>query len=128
LEDLIARTHDEHYEAFRKESLFKLGYYSDDGQKIGDVFSQKKAAHEKDLAKMEEEMRQAFVARVKDKEIELQQAAAAVKARYDRQMEMLRHEAQLLQQRIGQLDGELEQVRSGSVSKKKEKEDKKKSK
>merc|ERR1712168_688555 len=76
MEDLRDQTHYKHYELYRKERLQQMGF-SDDASKPGNFAEQYAARRENHLTSLqqkEEEMRQKFVIRVKEKESELKEA------------------------------------------------------
>ncbi|RWS07465.1 Septin-2-like protein [Dinothrombium tinctorium] len=87
MEDLRETTHTNHYELYRRTRLEQMGF--------GDVvdtpatttfqetFEARRNAHLAELKRKEEEMRQSFVLRVKEKETELKEAERDLHAKFD---------------------------------------------
>ena len=75
MEDMREKTHAVHYKLYRRRCLHDMGF-SDVGEdnqprSFQESFEQKREQHRAELQRKEEEMRQSFVLRVKDKETEL---------------------------------------------------------
>lgn len=82
MEDLIETTHRRHYELFRKQKLEEKGF--DDGQdSIQESYKQKREEYMLVLQKKEENIRQAFVQKVKEKENELTVHEQELKAKFE---------------------------------------------
>ena len=80
MEDLRDQTHYKHYELYRKERLQQMGF-TDEGGKPGsfaEQYATRRESHLTSLQQKEEEMRQKFVIRVKEKESELKDAEREV--------------------------------------------------
>jgi len=87
MEDMRQVTHSAHYELFRKKMLEQMGF-SDTGannepKSFQETFEQKRDEHHAELQKKEDEMRQSFVLRVKDKETELKEVEKQLYTKYD---------------------------------------------
>merc|ERR1712029_1117499 len=85
MEDLRDATHCKHYELYRKERLQQMGF-SDENAKPGsfaEQYAARRESHLTSLQQKEEEMRQKFVIRVKEKESELKDAEKELNARFD---------------------------------------------
>ncbi|KAH8024817.1 hypothetical protein HPB51_001231 [Rhipicephalus microplus] len=82
MEDLREQTHTRHYELYRRMRLEQMGF-SDVGTdnkpvSFQETYEQKRQEHLSELQRKEDEMRQMFVVRVKDKEAELKEAEKEV--------------------------------------------------
>merc|ERR1711962_1213621 len=85
MEDLRDQTHCKHYELYRKVRLQQM-WFSDENAKPGSFAEQYAARRENHLTSLqqkEEEMRQKFVIRVKEKESELKDAERELNVRFD---------------------------------------------
>jgi len=87
MEDMREVTHSSHYELYRKKMLEQMGF-SDIGENnqpksFQETFEQKREEHKADLQRKEDEMRQSFVLRVKDKETELKEVEKELYTKYD---------------------------------------------
>jgi len=88
MEDMREKTHAVHYELYRRRCLQDMGF-SDVGEdnqprSFQESFEQKREQHRAELQRKEEEMRQSFVLRVKDKETELKEVEKELYTKYDR--------------------------------------------
>lgn len=87
LEDLRESTHSRHYEIYRMARLEQMGFGdSDEGPKtctFQETFEVRRGLHLADLKRKEEEMRQGFVMRVKEKEAELKEAERELHSKFD---------------------------------------------
>lgn len=92
MEDMREKTHLKHYELYRKRSLEQMGFTDVDSENKPVSFQQsfeaKRLNHLQELQQKEDEMRQMFVVRVKEKETELKEAEKELHAKFDK----LRHE------------------------------------
>ena len=80
MEDLRDTTQWRHYELYRKHRLQEMGF--SDGEKPGtfaEQYTMRRESHLNSLQQREEEMRQKFVIRVKEKESELKEAEREVR-------------------------------------------------
>lgn len=78
MEDMREKTHTKHYELYRKRRLEQMGFSDVDADNKPVSFQQsfeaKRSNHVHELQQREDEMRQMFVVRVKEKEAELKEA------------------------------------------------------
>lgn len=78
MEDMREKTHSRHYELFRKKRLEQMGFSDVDADNkpvsFQQTFETKRSNHLQELQQKEDEMRQMFVLRVKEKEAELKEA------------------------------------------------------
>ena len=80
--DLIETTHSKHYEMFRRNRLTELGLTdSIDGKQISisDTLDMKRNELRQELEKREQQLKETFIQKVKDKEIELKETEKQVK-------------------------------------------------
>lgn len=82
MEDMREKTHARHYELYRRRRLQQMGFTDVDADNkpvsFQQTFEQKRSAHLAELQQKEDEMRQIFVQRVKEKEAELKEAEKEV--------------------------------------------------
>jgi len=87
MEDMREVTHNRHYELYRKKILETMGFtdMSEDNQPVSfqQTFELKKSEHREELQRKEDEMRQTFVLRVKEKETELKEVEKELYTKYD---------------------------------------------
>lgn len=83
MEDLREMTHLKHYELYRKCKLQEMGFTDDESMSLQETYEQKKHEHQAELQKKEEEMRQVFVVRVKEKEFELKEAEKELQQKFE---------------------------------------------
>merc|ERR1711988_1589638 len=85
MEDLRDTTHGKHYELYRKDRLKEMGFSDNEGKpgNFAEQYNSRRAHHLSSLQQKEEEMRQKFVIRVKEKESELKDAEKELNARFD---------------------------------------------
>ncbi|XP_028170111.1 septin-2 [Ostrinia furnacalis] len=88
MEDMREKTHARHYELYRRRRLQQMGFSDVDADNkpvsFQQTFEQKRVAHLAELQQKEDEMRQMFVQRVKEKEAELKDAEKELHAKFDR--------------------------------------------
>jgi septin 6/8/11 len=80
--DLIETTHSKHYETFRRNRLTDLGLMDNiDGKQISisDTLNMKRNELRQELEKREQQLKEKFIQKVKDKETELKEAEKQVK-------------------------------------------------
>ena len=88
MEDLMDTTNSKHYELYRKDRLKQMGF--EEGNKDGkassfaETYTMRRESHLASLHEREEEMRQKFVLRVKEKEAELKEAERELHAKFDK--------------------------------------------
>merc|ERR1711931_299321 len=73
MQDLIQKTHEKHYELYRKEKMEQKGF-KDGEDSIQEAYQNKREEYMQILQRKEESIRQTFVQKVKDKENELKKA------------------------------------------------------
>ncbi|KAJ8964113.1 hypothetical protein NQ314_005109 [Rhamnusium bicolor] len=82
MEDMREKTHCRHYELYRKRRLEQMGFSDVDADNkpisFQQTFETKRSNHLQELQQKEDEMRQMFVVRVKEKESELKEAEKEV--------------------------------------------------
>jgi len=83
MEDLRETTHSLHYELYRRCKLQEMGFSDNESMSLQETYEHKRAEHQAELQKKEEEMRQMFVVRVKEKETELKDAEKELHAKFD---------------------------------------------
>ncbi|XP_050672945.1 septin-2 [Leptidea sinapis] len=88
MEDMREKTHAKHYELYRRRRLTQMGFTDVDAHNkpvsFQQTFEQKRSAHLAELQQKEDEMRQMFVQRVKEKESELKEAERELHAKFDK--------------------------------------------
>merc|ERR1712002_244971 len=83
MEDLRETTHFRHYELYRRCKLQEMGFADDESMSLQETYEHKRTEHLAELQKKEEEMRQMFVVRVKEKETELKEAEKELHNKFD---------------------------------------------
>lgn len=82
MEDMREKTHCKHYELYRRKRLEQMGFSDVDADNkpisFQQTFETKRSNHLQELQQKEDEMRQMFVVRVKEKEAELKEAEKEV--------------------------------------------------
>lgn len=88
MEDLREKTHARHYELYRRRRLQQMGFTDVDADNkpvsFQQTFEQKRSHHLQELQQKEDEMRQMFVQRVKEKEAELKEAEKELHNKFDK--------------------------------------------
>lgn len=88
MENLRETTHNRHYEHYRRTRLEQMGFGNGmDTPKTSsfqETYEARRAAHLSELQRKEDEMRQGFVIRVKEKEAELKEAEKELHLKFDR--------------------------------------------
>ncbi|XP_019874770.2 septin-2-like [Aethina tumida] len=88
MEDMREKTHCKHYELYRKRRLEQMGFSDVDADNkpvsFQQTFEAKRTNHLQELQQKEDEMRQMFVVRVKEKEAELKEAEKELHAKFDK--------------------------------------------
>jgi len=82
MQDLIEKTHEKHYELYRKEKMEQKGF-KDGEDSIQEAYQNKREEYMSSLQKKEEQIRQTFVQKVKDKENELKKAEQELQAKFE---------------------------------------------
>jgi septin 6/8/11 len=87
MEDMREQTHSKHYELYRKTRLEQMGFSDVDSDNKPMSFQQtcekKMLLHQQELQQKEEEMKQQFIQRVKEKESQLKEAERELHAKFD---------------------------------------------
>ena len=83
MQDLIDTTHDKHYEIYRSDRLTEMGFSDSNGlngksMSISETYEAKQTEQKAEIQKKEDEIKEAFVAKVKAKEAELKDAEREV--------------------------------------------------
>ena len=83
MHDLIESTHNKHYEVYRKTRLAEMGFSDSNGvngkcMSISESYEAKHTEQKAEIQKKEDEIKEAFVAKVKSKEAELKDAEREV--------------------------------------------------
>lgn len=117
MEDLRDTTHSKHYEHYRQKRLQQMGFGGDENDLDGSIdghsvsfketFEWRRQAHLEALQRREEEMRAAFVQRVKEKEQELKENERELHNRFDRMKRDSADEKKRLEREKLQLDEEM---------------------
>jgi len=85
MEDLREMTHRKHYELYRRGKLKQMGI-TDDGDhpvSLQETYVQRRDEHMKELQQVENEMRQNFVDKVKEKDLELKKSEKELASKYE---------------------------------------------
>lgn len=109
MEDLRETTHKKHFELYRRNKLQEMGFSDNDTKSLSETYELKRQQHKTDLQKIEDEMRQTFVIRVKEKETELKEAEKEIHARYDNLKKQHAEEKKKLEERKKNLEDEISQ-------------------
>ncbi|XP_002123354.2 septin-6 [Ciona intestinalis] len=111
MEDLREKTHTKHYELYRRSKLTEMGFIDDnDGGKnfsLQEVYESKRNDHLNELQRKEDEMRQMFVLRVKDKEGELKKSEKELHDKFDKLKKMHMEEKKKLEEKKKSLQDEI---------------------
>ena len=87
MQDLIDKTHTQHFELYRRNRLEAMGFSDGDGEKkqrsMQETYELRRQDYMKDIQSREEEMRQSFVNKVKEKEAELKQTEQEVTVQFN---------------------------------------------
>uniref|UniRef100_A0A6Q2XRU0 Septin n=1 Tax=Esox lucius TaxID=8010 RepID=A0A6Q2XRU0_ESOLU len=87
MEDLREQTHTRHYELYRRCKLEEMGFRDTDPESkpvsLQETYEAKRTEFLQELQRREEEMRQLFVQRVKEKESELKDAERELQGRFE---------------------------------------------
>jgi len=119
MEDLCDATHARHYELYRKERLKQMGF--EEGDKEGkassfaETYTMRRESHLQSLQEREEEMRQKFVLRVKEKEAELKEAEKELHAKFDKMKQTVADEKRVVDEQRRQLDEEVQDFQRRKV-------------
>lgn len=113
MEDMREQTHTRHYELYRRVRLEQMGFSDVDADNkpvsFQETYEQKRQEHLQELQRKEDEMRQTFVLRVKEKESELKDAEKELHARFDQLKKQHAEEKKKLDEAKKQLEDETNQ-------------------
>jgi len=88
MEDMREKTHTRHYELYRQKRLEQMGFTDVDSENkpvsFQQTFEAKRSNHLAELQSKEEEVRQMFVQRVKEKEAELKDSEKDLHAKFEK--------------------------------------------
>ncbi|CAO1386983.1 unnamed protein product [Diamesa hyperborea] len=88
MEDMREKTHTRHYELYRQRRLEQMGFTDVDSENkpvsFQQTFEAKRTNHVADLQSKEDEVRQMFVVRVKEKEAELKESEKDLHAKFEK--------------------------------------------
>lgn len=123
MEDLRETTHNKHYELYRQTRLEQMGFgdTATDGQPktatmtFQETYEARREAHLKELQRKEDEMRQKFVMRVKEKEAELKEQEKELHARFDALKKKHADDKKRLEEESKKLDDEVSHFNSKKV-------------
>ncbi|XP_048884837.1 septin-6 isoform X2 [Brienomyrus brachyistius] len=111
MEDLREQTHARHYELYRRCKLEEMGFKDTDPDSkpfsLQETYEAKRNEFMGELQRKEEEMRQMFVLRVKEKEAELKEAEKELHEKFDRLKKLHQEEKKKVEDRKKQLDDDL---------------------
>uniref|UniRef100_A0A3Q4H589 Septin n=1 Tax=Neolamprologus brichardi TaxID=32507 RepID=A0A3Q4H589_NEOBR len=111
MEDLREQTHTRHYELYRRCKLEEMGFKDTDPDSkpfsLQETYEAKRNEFMGELQKKEEEMRQMFVQRVKEKEAELKEAEKELHEKFDRLKKLHQDEKKKLEEKKKSLDDEV---------------------
>ncbi|ELT95911.1 hypothetical protein CAPTEDRAFT_163246 [Capitella teleta] len=107
MEDMRDTTHSRHFELYRRNKLQEMGFSDEDSMSLQDTYKHRRQEHLAELQKKEEEMRQMFVVRVKEKEAELKDAEKELHAKFENLKKMHSSEKAKLDSKKQQLEDEL---------------------
>lgn len=111
MEDLREQTQIKHYELYRKDRLQQMGFTETDSNggtsSFAETYTLRRESHLKSLQGREEEMRQKFVLRVKEKEAELKESERELHSRFDKMKANVAEERKLVDEQRRALDEEI---------------------
>lgn len=111
MEDLRNQTQLKHYELYRKERLKQMGFSETDSSggtsSFAETYTLRRDSILKSLQSREEEMRQKFVIRVKEKEAELKEAERELHCRFDKLKATVNEERRMVDEQKRALDEEI---------------------
>lgn len=111
MEDMREKTHCVHYELYRKKRLEQMGFSDVDSENkpisFQQTFENKRSNHLQELQQKEDEMRQMFVVRVKEKEAELKDAEKDLHAKFDKLKKEHTEEKKKIEEERKKLDDEI---------------------
>lgn len=109
--DLIEKTHEKHYELYRKNKLADMGFADTDSESqplsLQETYEQRRKDYMGELQKREDEMRSSFIKKVKNKEAELKQEEQELYAKFEHLKKVQAEEKKNIQTKQQQLDEEI---------------------
>ena len=109
--DLIEKTHEKHYELYRKNKLADMGFADTDSESqplsLQETYEQRRKDYMGQLQKREDEMRSSFIKKVKNKEAELKQEEQELYAKFEHLKKVQAEEKKTMTQNQQQLDEEI---------------------
>jgi len=117
MEDLREVTHRKHYELYRRGKLKQMGITDDGAHPVSlqETYEQKRTEHLEELQKIENDMRQKFVNKVREKDLELKRNEKELNAKYESLRKENNDERKRLEEDRKRVEEEL-----GAVKKKRE--------
>ncbi|KAL7825983.1 hypothetical protein SRHO_G00337210 [Serrasalmus rhombeus] len=111
MEDLREQTHTRHYELYRRCKLEEMGFKDTDPESkpvsLQETYEAKRQEFLLELQRREEEMRQIFVQRVKEKEAELKEAERELQGKFEQLKRLHAEEKSKLDEKRKTLDDEM---------------------
>ncbi|MBN3309362.1 SEPT8 protein, partial [Amia calva] len=111
MEDLREQTHTRHYELYRRCKLEEMGFKDTDPESkpvsLQQTYETKRQEFLGDLQRREEEMRQMFVQRVKEKETELKEAERELQGKFEHLKRVHQEERMKLEEKRKLLEDEI---------------------
>ncbi|XP_032878539.1 septin-11-like isoform X1 [Amblyraja radiata] len=111
MEDLREQTHTRHYELYRRCKLEEMGFKDTDPNNkpvsLQETYEAKRNEFLGELHRKEEEMRQMFVMRVKEKETQLKEAEKELQDKFEQLKKMHQDERKKLDEKKSHLDEEM---------------------
>merc|ERR1719239_285403 len=111
MEDLREQTQIKHYELYRKDRLQQMGFTETDSNggtsSFAETYTLRRESHLKSLQGREEEMRQKFVLRVKEKEAELKDSERELHSKFDKMKQTVADEKRVVDEQRRALDEEI---------------------
>uniref|UniRef100_UPI00358FB9CA septin-11-like n=1 Tax=Myxine glutinosa TaxID=7769 RepID=UPI00358FB9CA len=111
MEDLREQTHARHYELYRRCKLEEMGFQDTDPDSkpfsLQETYEAKRNEHLGELQRKEEEMRQMFVQRVKEKEAELKEAEKELHEKFEKLKRHHQEDKRKLEETRANLDDEM---------------------
>jgi len=110
MEDLREKTHAKHYELYRRSKLTEMGFTGGANKSFSlqEVYEAKRQEHMEELQRKEDQMRQMFVARVKEKEAELKRSEKELHDKYDMLKKTHGEEKRKLEERKKMMQDEID--------------------
>lgn len=111
MEDMRESTHTRHYELYRQKRLEQMGFSDVDGENkpvsFQQIFQTKRSNHLAELSAKEEQVRQMFVQRVKEKEAELKECEKELHGKFEKLKKDHTEEKRKLEESRKKLEEEL---------------------